>query len=195
MEIKNNIESIYNSNIDDLYGYGIQLGFDRDVVMDAIHDVFYRLCNSEFSIDRIDNIKSYLFSALRNSLFNSVRFNKKFVSLDEFPMQLDYYFNIKISVEDNIISDEEKENISQIIGSMLNSLSNREREIVYLRYIEECDYDEISSKMGIDINSCYKLMNKAINFLKKQFIDHPYPPKNIIKTLLIIGALCIGNVK
>lgn len=195
MRMKNDIESIYNSNIDNLYGYGIQLGFDRDVVMDAIHDVFYRLCNSEFSIDRIDNIKSYLFSALRNSLFNSVRFNKKFVSLDEFPMQLDYYFNIKISVEDNIISDEEKENISQIIGSMLNSLSNREREIVYLRYIEECDYDEISSKMGIDINSCYKLMNKAINFLKKQFIDHPYPPKNIIKTLLIIGALCIGNVK
>lgn len=188
MEIKNNIESIYNSNIDDLYGYGIQLGFDRDVVMDAIHDVFYRICNSQYPLSKIENIRSYLFSALKNTLFNSVRANKKFVSIDDFPMQQDYYFNIKVSVEDHLISHEEKEKICQIINFMLNSLSNREREIVYLRYIKECDYEEISSKMGIDINSCYKLMHKAISFLKKQFMDYSTATGNITKYLLIIMA-------
>lgn len=188
MKIKNNIESIYNSNIDDLYGYGIKLGFDCDVVMDAIHDVFYRICNSQYPLSKIENVRAYLFNALRNTLFNSVRANKKFVSIDEFPMQQDYYFNIKVSVEDPLINHEEKEKICRIINSMLNSLSDREREIVYLRYIKECDYEEISSKMDIDINSCYKLMHKAISFLKKQFSDYSLATGNITKSLLIILA-------
>jgi hypothetical protein len=35
--------SLYRKYIDDLYGYGMSFGFDRNLVLDAIQDVFYNL--------------------------------------------------------------------------------------------------------------------------------------------------------
>ena len=35
------LERIYNRYVDDLYSYALHLGFGEDVIMDAIHDVFY----------------------------------------------------------------------------------------------------------------------------------------------------------
>ena len=157
MESKNDIEPIYNSYIDDLYAYAIHLGFDRNVVMDAIHDVFYRICNSQTQLNAVGNIRNYLFSALKKTLLNTVRGNKEYLSIDDFPMPEAYYFNIKVSFEDHLISREEENKIRFIINKMLGQLPPRQREIVYLRYIEECSYEEITRKMGIDINSCHKL--------------------------------------
>lgn len=171
MTCNKDIEFIYNSYIDELYAYAIHLGFERNTVMDAIHDVFYKLYNSQSPIDRIENIRSYLFSAVKKTLFNTVRGKEKFLSIDDFPKQEVHYFNVNVSIDDRLISDEEEEKIRQTIISMLNYLSPRQREIVFLRYIEEYDYEEISLKMGININSCHKLMHKAMSVLRKQFTD------------------------
>lgn len=186
MEHKIDIESIYNAYIDDLYSYAIQLGFDRSVVMDSIQDMFYRICNSRHPLSRVENIRSYLFSALKKTLFNTTRGKKKFLTINDLPMQEAYYFNVKVTVEDYLISNEEEEKIRQTVNSILNRLSPRQREIVYLRYIEECDYEEISYKMGIDINSCHKLMHKAMSVLRKQFAAYPLIISAIIQLLLTV---------
>lgn len=34
----------YNQYLDSLYAYALHLGFDDHTCMDAIHDVFYKLC-------------------------------------------------------------------------------------------------------------------------------------------------------
>lgn len=54
------IEKIYNTYVDDLYSYATYLGFDSDLVMDAIHDVFVNLFSSERPISEIQNPKFYL---------------------------------------------------------------------------------------------------------------------------------------
>lgn len=75
------IESIYNAYVDDLYSYAVYLGFDRDVVMDAIHDVFFKLCSNEEALGKVENLKFYLLRSLKNNLINVYKRAKNTVNL------------------------------------------------------------------------------------------------------------------
>lgn len=175
MAFSNNIENIYNSHVDDLYAYAVACGFNRNAIMDAIHDLFYRLCNNPSQLNTVDNIRNYLFAALKNTLLNTVRDKKEIISIDDFLTHETFYLNIKVTIEDKLVGAEEQEKISQTITTMLNSLTPRQRQIVYLRYVEEQSYEEITSQMSIDINSCHKLMHKAITALREQFETYAMP--------------------
>lgn len=162
------IASLYNEYIDDLYAYALHLGFNEDMSMDAIHDVFYKLCINSRSLDNISNIKLYLFRALRNRLIDIYRANKEYTdvhfprekSLDELPFQLN------VTIEDELIDKENKEEIRQKVEKILSNLTDRQREIIYLRYIHECDYEEIAELMNISVAACRNLTSKSLNKLK-----------------------------
>jgi len=163
-----NITSIYNEYLDILYAYALHLGFDDNTAMDAIHDVFYKLCTYNSSLQEIDNLKSYLFRSLRNRLIDINRTNREITSpllaqddMDEFMP-----FNLKVTIEDEIILKENAEEIRQKIENVLNRLTERQREIVYLRYIQEYSYEEIAEIMQISVLSCRNLVSKSITKLK-----------------------------
>ena len=71
MKTNSDFESIYNEYVDDLYYYGVYLGFDRNVIMDAIHDVFLNLCSNKEILSNVQNLKFYLIRSLKNNLINS----------------------------------------------------------------------------------------------------------------------------
>ena len=55
-----NISSIYKDHLDALYAYALHMGFDEQTAMDAIHDLFYKLCQRKTSIDNYKNLRFYL---------------------------------------------------------------------------------------------------------------------------------------
>ncbi|MDD4458388.1 MAG: sigma factor, partial [Proteiniphilum sp.] len=67
------IASSYNEYLDSLYAYALHMGFDEQTSMDAIHDVFYKLCTRHTSLDEIENLTFYLFRSLRNRLIDLKR--------------------------------------------------------------------------------------------------------------------------
>ncbi len=52
---------------------------------------------------------------------------------------------------------------------MLQSLTARQREIVYLRYIQEYDYPQIADILNISIHGCRKLLSKAMETLREKY--------------------------
>lgn len=164
-----NIESIYNSYIDDLFHYAINFGFDREIIMDAIHDVFYRLSLNNSHLKNVDNVKFYLYRSLRNRLFDIAKTQKESLYEDIYALTQYLPFNIDITVEDSIINEEERTKIKSKIEEMLNVLTPRQREIVYLRYIDGYDYKEISKLLNITVPSCHKLISKSIHKLREKF--------------------------
>ena len=44
-----------------MYAYALHMGFDEQTAMDAIHDLFYKLCLREPTIDKYENLRFYLF--------------------------------------------------------------------------------------------------------------------------------------
>lgn len=159
------IASIYNTYVDDLYSYAVYLGVDHYVAMDAIHDVFYNLCTKEENLQNIQNLKFYLLRALKNNLITLSLRTKKKVSIESIHNSEDKSSDI----ESRIITKEDEQKIKNKIDGMLNSLTKRQREIVYLRYVEGYDYEKIAELMQISLSSCRKLVHKAMQTLRKKY--------------------------
>lgn len=163
------IENIYNNYVEDLFTYSIYLGFDKETAMDAIHDVFYKLASDKKRLDDISNIKSYLFKSLKNRLLDIYKVKKRNLELSDIPNSDELPFDISVTIEDELIDMEERLSIKEQIQSMLESLTARQREIVYLRYIQEYDYEQISNIMNISIHGCRKLLSKAMETLREKY--------------------------
>ncbi len=164
-----NIASTYNEYLDTLYSYALHLGFDDPTAMDAIHDVFYKLCTHHSSLNEISNLKSYLFRSLRNRLIDIRRTNRE----NTIPLALQdeiqdiLPFQLHATIEDELIMKEDAEEIRQKVENVLNRLTNRQREIIYLRYIQEQSYEEIAEIMHISVESGRNLISKTLTKLKE----------------------------
>jgi RNA polymerase sigma factor (sigma-70 family) len=166
------IKSIYIKYIDDLYAYATHLGFDEHIVMDAIHDVFYKLCinSTPTSLEEITNMKLYLFRALKNRLIDIMqRTNKKYTEILSCGEDVHEKMSLRlnVTVEDELIQEEDREEIRRKVEKVLNRLTGRQREVIYLRYIQEHSYEEVAKLMQITVESCRNLTSKAINKMKE----------------------------
>lgn len=162
---------IYNENVDDLYIYALNLGFERSIILDAIHDVFCKLCTDQEAIIHIKNIKQYLLKSLKNRLIDIYNSNKNNVKRDinEIAESDISFLQLRNSVEDYLITLEDEKIIKEMIDGMLNELTKRQRQIIYLRYVVGCDYDEIAERMNLNYASCRKLVHKAMDKLRKKY--------------------------
>ena len=163
-----NIAAIYDENLNALYSYALHLGFDEQTSMDAIHDVFYKICIMNTNIFELSNIKSYLFRAVRNRLIDIKRVNK--ISDDNFEIEeseTNLPFQLNVTVEDEFIEKEDSEEIKRKVENVLNNLTDRQREIVFLRYIQEHSYEEIAEIMNMTIESSRNLISRSLLKLKE----------------------------
>ncbi|WP_288732296.1 sigma-70 family RNA polymerase sigma factor [uncultured Parabacteroides sp.] len=166
-QIEKEIGHLYKTYANDLFSYALNLGFDRDISMDAIHDVFYKICLDEKVLNKIDHIRFYLLRALKNRLLDIYKQKKETVGLPSESTIDDIPFTIHVTIEDLMIKAEEQEMIRSKVEQLLESLTDRQREIIYLRYSQECDYEEIAQIMQITVPACRKLFHKALAKLKK----------------------------
>ena len=109
---KHTVDSLYKDYVDDLFSYALGFGFDKQAAMDAIHDVFCRVCIREKDVQEIQNPKFYLLRALRNQLIDTYKLKRNYseVLTGEITDELPY--RIKITVEDEMIAAEEQAEVS-----------------------------------------------------------------------------------
>jgi RNA polymerase sigma factor (sigma-70 family) len=158
---------IYNLYVDRLYSYGIHLGFNDDLCRDAVQDVFCRLYSSRQKLSEVTNPAAYLFKSLKFRLIDLIRKKSK---MDCVEIRNDS-FSIDVTVLDNIIDKETFQLIKNKIDNLLNSLTPQQREIIYLRYMAEMDYSEISQLLGINSDSARKNVFRALEKMRSQVSD------------------------
>ena len=143
---KHTVDSLYKDYVDDLFSYALGFGFDKQTAMDAIHDVFCRVCIREKEVQEIQNPKFYLLRALRNQL------------IDTYKLKRNYSEVLTGEITDELPS--------QKVDEILSILTERQREIIYLRYMQECSYEEIAEIMQISVPACRKLLYRTLLKLK-----------------------------
>jgi RNA polymerase sigma factor (sigma-70 family) len=156
-------ENIYNLHISDLLSYGISLGFDEDTCRDAVHDMFFKMYEDKNKLVHIKDAKSYLFRCFRNRLFNIYNKASKITPLTDENIQ----FTTNVTVLDTIITEEERNKLQQVVSDLLESLTPRQREAIYLRYMQEMDYEDISEILNMNSNSARRLVHRGIKALRE----------------------------
>lgn len=166
---ENDLASVYNRYVNDLFTYGCYLGFERESVKDAIQDVFVKVSAPKVNLKEISQIKFYLFKSLKNRLYDLYRQKKDHLDLDELTTNAEMPFNIDLNIEDLLIEEEESVHTRNEITKMLSLLTHRQREIVYLRYVQEYEYHQIADLLDISVNGCRKLVSKALQKLREEY--------------------------
>lgn len=146
-----------------LFSYGCKFSKDEDFVKDCIQDVFFELWNRREKISQAANVKAYLFKSLRLRIFreqskwnNSSSFEDSFLFEDDF------------NIESHLIQEQTSKEIRQKLQTILTSLTQRQKEILYLHFFEDMDHDGIGKTMGLNRQSVYNLLYRSIITLRKK---------------------------
>ena len=171
-------EKLYNNYFTMLGSYGKRLNPDKILVEDAIHDVFVELWRRKEFLSEVDNIKYYLFRAVRNKLIENFK-DEHFESSEDINNFLDYLSTL--SSEQEIISEENRDSQKKIISLALNNLSKRQQEAVHLRFFDGLSLDEISLIMDLPKQVVKNLLSKSYAILRVS-----------LKNLLILLAFLLN---
>lgn len=155
-------EVIYRRYVNELFAYGIGLGFDRATLEDVLQDVFYKLYDSKKKLKEITQLRPYLYSMLRNRLFDLYRAAIDSNDISRYEMS----FFTKTTILDDIIGEEERMALQAHIDSLMLRLTNRQREAVYLRFIKEMEYEEISKLLRMTPTAVRKLISRSIKRMR-----------------------------
>lgn len=158
-------DNLYDLYVDEMFAYGMAFGVEKDTVLDAIHDVFLHILESKNNLKEQSNLKFYLFCCLKNRLFSMMRKEIEFESLDNIDV---FDFSIKVSGLEIIEEEEERIALSNQIEQMLQELTSRQREVIYLRFMQELGYEEIAVILDITPKAARKLTYRAIEQIREQ---------------------------
>lgn len=172
---------IYQQYAQSLLAYGYKFNVDKEIVHDALQEVFIDLYLKRDKVHiEIDNLKGYLFIALKNNLLKKILKRKRTACEDIDTLQPDLHFDVEYSFQEQLIQLEISGETKQKLRQAINSLSPGQKEIIFLKFEEELDYPEIAKMLNITVESARKQLYRALKSLRN-LID----PK-VLQTLLFI---------
>jgi RNA polymerase sigma factor (sigma-70 family) len=164
---------IYSENSEKLYRYGLKFTPDKALVEDAMQDLFAELIKNRKRLGDTDNILFYLLKSFKRKLLRKIQSEKRYDRKDEID---EYNFEVRWSVEQDLILGEVSEQKSKILLQALRELTPRQKEAIYLRFTKELDYKEVAGLMDISVEACRNLISKAISTLKKWISEKGHGP-------------------
>lgn len=156
---------LYNFFAADLYRYGYNLVRNRQVVEDCLHELFLYLHQHHARLGPTDNIRFYLYRALRRRLLDTVtRLNR----LDSEEYHFEGAAFVIQSHETNLIEAQQFDHQKRLMMQQLNRLPKRQKEILYLVYMKGLSYPQAAEVMDIALKTVYNTVNVALTSLRAQ---------------------------
>lgn len=153
---------IFNYYFNNLYNYGFRLIQNEELVKDCIQELFLRIWKNKINLLSINNLKAYLFKGLRHQIINMLELKNNTIE----KTNVEENFAIEFSPEDYFIINQDEENIRKRVIHAINQLTEKQREVIYLRYFEELEYQEIAKIMNITIQSVKNSLHRSTLPLK-----------------------------
>jgi RNA polymerase sigma factor (sigma-70 family) len=159
------LEALYNEHSDSLYKYGMVLCQDSEKVKDCLHDLFVYVWNFRDRLNIPDSSRAYLMVSLRRRLFEK---GSKMTELTQSVETIDNEEILTEGIEERWIREEDESTQQVKLKKAMGRLSERQREIIHMKYFERLDYDEIGNIMDLNYQSARNLVTRALTALRKE---------------------------
>ena len=138
-------------------------------IKDCIHDVFVKIHMNRAKLAPTDNIAAYLTVALKNTLFNALKKTTDSFPFDEIGEREETVDESPSTPETIYINNEQKKQVQATVHTMMSVLTDRQREIIYYRYIKEMSIDEISKVTDMNNQSVSNSIQRALGRIRDLF--------------------------
>ncbi|ARK10509.1 sigma-70 family RNA polymerase sigma factor [Fibrella sp. ES10-3-2-2] len=150
-----------------LQNYGYKFVQNEDFVKDCVQEVFIEIWNRRDRISTPDSVRAYLLSCVRKRVVRE-GYRQRVLKDDE-PANLENEGSfVEFSPEWSMIEQESLAETTHRIANALNKLPKRQREVIYLRFYQNLERDEIAVIMDVNPQSVSNLMQVAF----KTFREH-----------------------
>ena len=167
------IEELYKTYEQPMYRIAYAILKNVQQAEDAVHDAFLAVLKSDANIGNVhsNETKHYMVQVIRNTAINRYRKNsseaERYTVLDDTASQIPDRNN---SVEKRMKQMEQRE----IADTILNGLSESDREILCMRCEEELSFREIAERLSLSEATVRKRYERAKKAARKQKGEHLY---------------------
>jgi RNA polymerase sigma factor (sigma-70 family) len=154
-------DSLFRRYYPVLLQYGLRITTDKELVNDAIQDLFIELWQSRSSTS-VQSVKAYFLKALKYKLFRQFRSSSITQTTNG---EFDNHF--ELSHDQFIMAREEEAAMVTKMITAINQLPNRQKEIIYLKIYQGLSYEELSEVMGINYQVARNLFYQSIKSLRQ----------------------------
>jgi RNA polymerase sigma-70 factor (ECF subfamily) len=155
------LTDIYETYFTTLWDFAYRWTRSRDQAKELVHDIFLDLWTRRTTLDLRGEIIFYLRSAVRKQVYNVAK-HTAVVARMEAAVEGEIAGPPAIGrVIDPDIALEEAE-IDRIVAKALAGISQRDRDVVIMRWIDRMTLDEIASEFGISKSRVRTILAKAV---------------------------------
>lgn len=135
---------------------------DNFAAEEVVENVMLQLWENRLKFEKINDIKSYLYTMVKNGSLAVLKQQQKNVNLDESISDdtLEFDFNIL------------EEEVYSVLIDALNSLPEKCKEVFELSCLEGMKYKDIAEQLAISVNTVKSQRARAIELLKEKLKNH-----------------------
>ncbi|MCK5699896.1 MAG: RNA polymerase sigma-70 factor [Cyclobacteriaceae bacterium] len=153
-------DELYNSYKEPALRFCNSILKDIEESENVIQEVFIKIWNRKSTINPELNFTSYLFTIIKNRVFDHLKEVKKNEFLKE-----KYWEKV---LEYKAIDNDEKEERFAKVKEAVEGLSEKRKKIIELNYDEGKSYEEIANQLNISKNTVKNQLVKAKQVIRRQ---------------------------
>lgn len=160
------LRELYVCYYNDLLRYGNYLTNNVELSKDYINLVFLDLWNNRHKLPEVKSPKAYIITSYKNKII----FRKK----KSGDLRIVYSdnnennFETTSSYEETLIELQEYEVLKEKLQKGLSALSERQQQLIVLRFIDEMSYEKIADELNISVRTVYNSIHESLKTLRKK---------------------------
>ena len=162
MESNNQFEKLYKRFQPSLINYAYYLTRSSEDSVELVNDVFLSVWNKKNRLKLDSNLKTYLYTAVKNRSINYIKKNKLVTVFDE---KLDTLSDFET---DHSLLEKEQD---IIIQQIMNDLPSKCKQVFAMSRIDQLSNKEIASLLDISIKTVEAQITKALKIFRKKLIN------------------------
>lgn len=134
---------------------------DEEEAKDIVEDVFLKVLHHKSTLAEMDNLKAYLYTAVKNSCLSHIK-----VSTRVKERQWQYNSNLP-SEEQGYVNEIIQAEVLRDVMKVIDQLPGHTGKIIKMSYFESLKNDEIAEMLGLSVQTVKNLKSKGIDSLRR----------------------------
>ncbi len=138
-----------------LYAYVLSLTKNHDLTLDIMQDTYIKFLSAAHLYKPMGKPLAWIFTISKNIFYTKVKRDSRMIEIDPFELEKNQAYSFVDDIEDKII-----------LESVLNFLSEEERQIVLLYAVSGMKHKEIAESLGLKLSTTLSKYHRAIKKLR-----------------------------
>jgi len=152
---------LYNEYRNKTFGYIFDMVRSQTITEDIFQDVFTRIWEQRASLGAIDNFNAYLFTIIRNKVFDSLR---RVAKEHEVILAVMNTTPAASSITDDTLKYHE---LQAKLQTIVQKMPPKQREVYLLSREKGLKHEEIAEHLHISVTTVNKHITRALDVLRK----------------------------